>query len=359
MDRRCLIFAAFLSFWVIYLFIGLPLTEAKSVHLEYEWAESSVNPFLNETAELQFTKCFGCHKSMGVGGAVHQAERKYCEDCHVPGQSGPFVYYEPATLYLNFNYNITVSKAYYHVANLSSAKVVYKYQKPVFIESQANKTGGNGISSCFDFNSKTGEGTCHGVSSLNSTGSYFGFNVTGSPAGQVYHHTVEKSYLPDSKNCLYCHAQSNPAVVKAFASPSQVNASHFNAVSNEQCYSCHVDPSINLTSFNFHVMGPEPEIIYIQAPPATPPPPTLPPPETLPPETPAPTTLPPITTPPPTTTQPPETQPPETTPAPTTSPPPQPPAPKLPVALILAAGAAIAVIIALVYLIKKRKAKGP
>jgi len=353
MGKRAFIFAIFLVF--AYLSVDSILVQAKNVHSEYEWVNLSL--LHEEPEDIRYTRCFPCHKSMGVTGGGHQTDRKYCEDCHVPGQSGPFVYYEPSTYYLNFNYSKDVPRVYYHIANLSSSKVVYKYKTPVFIEPQLGKVNGSSVSSCFDFNTATGEGTCHGISSLNSIDNHFGFNVTDATKKQTpypYHNTVERSYLPNSTNCLYCHRQSNATISRAFAFPSQINTSHFNSDSNEQCYSCHVDPSIKFTSF--HAMGPEPEIIYLEQLPPTPTPPPPLPEATLTPETPAPTTLPPET--PPATTLPSFTTPPSET----TSPPETPavslsPQKKFPVNLIAIAAFVVIVVLASFYYVIKKKSK--
>lgn len=257
------------------IFFYPSIVSAKNIHLEYNWAEASINPFLpNETSQKIYTSCFACHKSLGVTGATHAIERKKCEDCHVPGQSGPFVFYEPGYLYLNLNYSRDIKMVYYHIANLSTSRTIYKYEKPIFVET-LNKSK----STCFSYNPETDAGVCHGIPSGNPVDGYFAFNSSRflfneeqNPDSAAYHYAVEAANLPDTKNCLYCHSQKDERIRKAFAEPKQINAEHFNAEKNEDCYKCHVDKEASFTSF--HNLGKKPEIIYVEAPPTTPPPPT-------------------------------------------------------------------------------------
>ncbi|MFQ5800329.1 MAG: hypothetical protein ACE5HH_01245 [Candidatus Hydrothermarchaeales archaeon] len=305
---------------VIFILLGSP-TFAAEVHQEYDWWEPSLKS--NELSK-EFLSCAACHETLGVAGGAHPSFRKYCEDCHLLGRSGPFVFYRAANLYRNFNYSAPM--VYYHIINASDSKIYYKYTADfIEIPDQSDRFNGASQSSCFGWNQETGQGTCHGISSENPVDGYFAFNLTkNSTREDPYRYAVEAEHLPDTTDCLYCHRQSDSAIAAAWGDPTQVDTSHFEAGENSQCYECHVQGGITLTTF--HIMGPEPEVIYLEPPETTPPPPTTPPPETVPPETtPPPTTTPPTTHPPttlPPTTSPPTTLPPETTQPPTVTPPP-------------------------------------
>jgi hypothetical protein len=313
---------SFKTIFLILLAIALLAETAYSteVHQNYDWWEPS---FQLEPPPPEFASCAACHESLGVSGDVHPRSRKYCEDCHLLGRSGPFVYYRAADLYRNFNYSAPM--IYNHIINASNAEVYYKYPtETVEVEDQSNKFNGAAGASCFGWNPDTGQGTCHGISSESPVDGFFAFNLSNQPSRESpYRYTVETTHLPDSTDCLYCHRQENQEIVLGWGDPGQVDPTHFNSLENEECYECHVQGGITLTSF--HIMGPEPEVIFLQPQEPTPPPPTTPPPTTtttsttttttststttspsttLPPQTIPPTTMPP-TSPPPSKTQPP------------------------------------------------------
>ncbi len=233
---------------------------AAEIHFEYNWWDPS---FQLVPPPPQFASCPACHESLGVSGDVHSSLRKYCMDCHLLGRSGPFPVYSPAGLHLHPDY--TAPMVYYHVANLSDNKVVYKYSTDsIEVPDQSTVVGGDTASSCFGWNPETGEGTCHGISNSSPVEGYFAFNIPGNPEFSgpgPFINAVDAENLPDTTDCLYCHRQSSPAVVSAWASPSQVDNSHFDSDSNQDCYECHVQEETTLTSF--HIMGPEPEVIFI------------------------------------------------------------------------------------------------
>ncbi len=291
---------------------------ALEVHKEYDWWEPSL---LLEEAPKEWTNCMACHETT-AGGGMHPGNRKICEDCHLLGRGGAFVYYSFGDLYRNFNYSAPI--IYNHIINASSPRISYIYSAELIeVEDQSDRFNGDTRSSCFGWNPETGEGTCHGISSDNPIDGYYAFNLTKEPTREdPYRYTVESAHLPDTVDCLYCHRQDSQEIIVAWGGATQINSSHFESNEREQCYECHVEGNIELVSF--HIMGPEPEVVFLEPPEETPPPPTLPP--TISPTTPPPATQPPTTEAPPVvpkTTQPPLNLSPETTQPPLTNPPPQ------------------------------------
>ena len=245
-------------------FLGLTIFTtpvlAAEIHFEYSWWDPS---FQLVPPPPEFASCPACHKSLGVSGDVHSSLRKYCLDCHMPGRSGPYSVYAPAGLRINPDY--AAPKVYYHVANLSDNVLVYNYSTdPVEVPSQSHAYGGDSGSSCFGWNPDTGEGTCHGISNASPVDGNYAFNLPDNPEFDgpgPFMNTVDSENLPDTTDCMYCHRQSSSAVVSAWANPVQTGFSHFESETNQDCYNCHVEDGTTLTTF--HVMGPEPEVIYL------------------------------------------------------------------------------------------------
>ncbi len=251
------LFLTTLSLFLVFALFAHPAL-AKEVHHEYEWWTPSLIP-----PPPDFASCPACHESLAVSVTGHSRLRKNCEDCHLLGRSGPFAVYEPARLHLKSNYSAPM--VYNHIANTSDQNIIYIYSTDLIeIADQSNAANGLTSSSCFGWNPETGQGTCHGISNESPVDGYFAFNIPGNPALEgpgPFRSAVEAENLPDTTNCLYCHMQSDEPIRSAWGGPNQTDSSHFDSSQNQDCYECHVEEGIILTTF--HVMGPEPEVIYI------------------------------------------------------------------------------------------------
>ena len=243
---------------VILGFLFLPVF-AIEVHHEYEWWDPTL---WIEPPDPGFASCPACHETLGVSGGAHPSTRKACEDCHLLGQPGPFNY-EFASLYRSNRYSAPL--VYSHIANISNPDMYYNYSGDfIEVEDQSLKIE-NSIksSSCLAWSPESGEGICHGISFSNPVDDYFAFNI---PLGTMggpgpYRYAVGSENLPDSTDCLYCHMQNESKILFAWANPEQVNSSHFNSSTKEDCYSCHLEGDIEVESF--HIMGPPPEVVLL------------------------------------------------------------------------------------------------
>lgn len=241
-------------FAILIIYLTLTLGAATNVHYEYEWWGSAREPLPGK-----FASCPACHERLGGVSSV----RKNCEDCHVPGKTGAFQFYEPAGLILKDTYS--APKVYYHISSMSNTTHIYRYQgEEIVVGDQSEKFSGSTTSTCFGFNPETGEGTCHGISNKYPVDGYFAFNWTKDVTGRWPHEyalSSSSNNLPDTKNCKYCHTQSDSTIIDAWGGPTQTS-DHKEATTNEDCHGCHVTGGIDLNTF--HVMGPEPEVIAIQ-----------------------------------------------------------------------------------------------
>jgi hypothetical protein len=345
--------------FLITLTVFFPFTSSAygaEIHQEYNWWEPS--PAVEELGP-KFSTCPACHESLG-GAIAHPSFRKNCENCHLLGRSGAYEFYEPANLQRIGNYSAPM--VYYHVINASDAEIYYNYATDLIeVPDQSDRFNSIVSTSCLAWNPETGEGTCHGISSENPVDGYFAFNLPKNPSMDgpgPYRFAVEAENLPDTTDCLYCHEQGNKETVSAWGDPSQVDSAHFDSTQNQQCYECHVEGDLVLSTF--HIMGPEPEVIFLVPTTTTTTSTTT---TTTTTSTTItlttqmtvikilPTTLPP-TTPPPTTQPPPQTTAPPLTPVPTE----KPFLETIPITYIVT-GIAILLILAVIFYLLKRKGK--
>ncbi len=222
------------------------LGRPKYPHRDYDWWE------FEEVPLEEFASCPACHESLGG-----KAGRKTCEDCHLPYRSGPYKEYPPAGLILTKNFSAPL--VYYHVQEFAdpNAEIEYRFEgDPIWVRGQSAEFGGNTFSSCFGYNPKTGEGTCHGITLQKPVDGHFALNASKPVRDSPFQYAVPKESLSDSTKCLYCHSQTDPAIIRAWGDPRQLGL-HFNATKDEDCFQCHVVGKTKPSSF--HVMGPIPE----------------------------------------------------------------------------------------------------
>ncbi|MCX9014586.1 MAG: hypothetical protein OIN89_07310 [Candidatus Methanoperedens sp.] len=193
------------------------------MHDSFDWEGDNANEKgpdrLNES-------CPACHANM----IEHTAqELNVCEDCHVKSQ-------------------IKKSKLIFVREDIEDyIPLVYSHYNGSYIDVPDQSVSGRTKSSCFGFNTETGEGSCHGVNYVkkDKTGGYFALNqdnYTGIfSRGDPYHWNAPSDYLPDSKDCLFCHAQKDISVRKAWGNPGNLpsDSSHSDA-KNDDCLDCHV-----------------------------------------------------------------------------------------------------------------------
>ncbi|MCZ7406030.1 MAG: hypothetical protein O8C67_14030, partial [Candidatus Methanoperedens sp.] len=67
--------------------------------------------------------------------------------------------------------------------------------------------------------------------------------------GDPYHWNSPVDFMPDSKNCIFCHIQENENIRKAWGNPRALPSdSQHNNIGNKDCWGCHVEGELK----NFH-----------------------------------------------------------------------------------------------------------
>lgn len=190
-----------------------------SIHSGFDWeADDSNDTNLPPDQE----SCPACHANL----KEHAAQIvNTCEGCHVEGK-----YIVASTILLRKD-----------ITNLTP--MVYSH----YLNSTISVPAQGGVSSCFGFNTSTGEGSCHGVGFTykDRSGGYFAFNLNYTDVAirsDVYHWTASADNLPRSDDCIFCHRQDDTVTRKAWgnAKPLPPDSSHADA-NNKDCRSCHVE----------------------------------------------------------------------------------------------------------------------
>ncbi len=189
-----------------------------SIHQGFDWEADDSNE-TNLPPEQE--SCPACHANL----KEHAAQIvNTCEGCHVEGK-----YKVASTILLRNDITNLTPRIYSHYSN-----------------STINVPPQGGLSSCFGFNTSTGEGSCHGVGFTykDQSGGYFAFNLNYTDIAirsDIYHWTASIDHLPQSSDCTFCHRQEEPAVRKAWgnAKPLPSDSSHTDT-KNKDCLGCHV-----------------------------------------------------------------------------------------------------------------------
>ncbi|MCX9026032.1 MAG: hypothetical protein OIN85_08070, partial [Candidatus Methanoperedens sp.] len=217
------------------------------------WATGGGFDWENDTINLDGAACYACHGSADPGTILANLQTvKLCENCHINASSiftGP----NRTTIYSSIRNDIndTLPYVYSHTnySNITGTNVSVPSQ------------GGTATYSttCYSYNYNTGEGTCHAAPYFNRSnfgGYYAQYKDPDVPVASYDppHWTVPIDRMPDTKNCLFCHNQSNETIRNGWGNAMQVNASNMfgnrYSISNDSCYACHTrNQSI---PFDFH-----------------------------------------------------------------------------------------------------------
>lgn len=194
------------------------------IHDGFDWEGDNANEKwqdrLNES-------CAVCHVSM----MEHTSPKlNVCEDCHVKG--APQI-----SSLANVRPDLT-----------SYIPLVYSHYNGSSINVPDQSFIGNTKSSCSGFDSASGEGSCHGVTFANKAqaGGFFAINTNYTDVlfnrGDPYHWNAPQDFMPDSKNCVFCHLQNDVGIKKAWGNPRPLpsDSAHLNT-QNKDCLSCHVE----------------------------------------------------------------------------------------------------------------------
>lgn len=194
------------------------------VHDSFDWEGDNSNEKgpdrLNES-------CPVCHVSM----LEHTSPvLNVCEDCHVKE--------------LKRGKLITVRK---DINNYTPR--VYSHYNGSSVDVPDQSSSGKTKSSCFGYDPKTGEGSCHGVNfrKKDISGGFFAFNARNYTRGvfnrgDPYHWNAPSDVMPDSRDCVFCHIQEDTSIRKAWGNPAPLpsDQSHINKKSSD-CIYCHVN----------------------------------------------------------------------------------------------------------------------
>ena len=202
-----------------------PLAKPGSIHMWFDWQDDDDNELSpSGTNEA----CYSCH----YGG--HATGYAWCEDCHVENKTGPAIF-----TWSRSDLNDTIPKAFAHT-NFSNT-INVPNQSQVYPQSPSSRTS----SSCYAFNSVTGEGTCHGNSykNISASGGYYAFRTSSEGRSSPYHTTYTIDRMPDTTNCTFCHDQPDQTIRKAWGNGTQITAGTHNWYmenNNSKCWNCHV-----------------------------------------------------------------------------------------------------------------------
>ncbi len=194
------------------------------MHDSFDWEGDNAN---EKGADRLNESCPVCHVKM----LEHTSPTlNVCEDCHV-----------------KVNPEIS-SLANVRPDIVKYIPMVYSHYtgSPINVTDQSSL--GNTKSSCFGFDKASGEGSCHGVTFGNKAkaGGYFSFNTNYTDTlfngGDPYHWNAPVDYMPDSRNCVFCHLQEDENIRKAWGAPRPLpsDSPHLN-IENKDCWSCHVE----------------------------------------------------------------------------------------------------------------------
>jgi hypothetical protein len=194
--------------------------------------------------------CRACHGYASPGDISANIQSvKLCENCHMPNTTSLFTGPNRTGSYnLRSDINSTLPSVYSHInySNITGTNLN--------VPSQGGTA--NSRTTCYSYNSTTGEGTCHAAPYFNRSnfgGYYAQYNDPYNPVNNydVPHWTVPIDRMPNTTNCLFCHNQPDLTVRKGWGNAIQVNSSTmFGASTNANCYACHT--TTGTQPFDFH-----------------------------------------------------------------------------------------------------------
>ena len=226
------------------------------VHGAFDWQG---NNLVSRDIPMMDESCPSCHVSIHSMTSARDAPELFrkCEDCHIPGGLGPAAGSSGWDLRSDIDSFIPKISAHYTGSDNMNVK------------DQAGAFDGTSISSCFDYNVNTSQGTCHGVGETFSSnaGGYFSHvndtevsKVTGlfNNPSDPYQYDVVIDNMPDTSNCMFCHYQENESIRFIWGGSVQPTSDiHLNITVNSDCWQCHTKDGKEPVSFHSDTMGEE------------------------------------------------------------------------------------------------------
>ena len=213
------------------------------IHTGFDWEGDNANESgLTPSRE----SCPFCHES-GMTMSVTREEMRICEDCHLPDNPGPW---QKDGLRPDIYRFIPIIYSHYSGAGNMN------------VPDQSGAGGGDTLSTCFGYNTETGEGTCHGVAAaMNSTSTDQNlaahiYQTDNYRRSDPYHKDITIDHMPDTTDCMFCHLQNDQNVRLRWGNASLPSPSDCNITANSECWRCHVDGGGK--PYDFHrIMVPE------------------------------------------------------------------------------------------------------
>ena len=216
------------------------------VHTGFDWKDDGTGILANMNDQ---EGCAACHKGIKQMSSDLEYIRT-CEDCHIEGGRGPV--YESTGFKARSDIDILLPKIESHYAGSLTVNV----------SDQSKTFSGDTKSSCFGYNTETGEGTCHGTTEYlkDKSGGYFAHTNLSRPdsiynryfrPSDPYQRDLTIDNMPDSTDCVFCHLQEDRTIAYAWgnASLSDID-SHIDISSNTECWDCHTLSSQKPSSFH-------------------------------------------------------------------------------------------------------------
>ena len=225
------------------------------VHNQFDWEDD--NKF--ESGLTVDESCPACHVSTHemISARVRPDLFRICEDCHLEDGIGPVS--TSGDWNIRSDIDDFIPKIYAHYTGANSMNV----------KDQSGILNGSSLSTCYDYNVETGEGTCHGVAKIftNDAGGYFSLinqsipsQVTGSyyRKSDPYQLTVIIDNMPDTSDCMFCHYQANESIRLIWGGAVEPTSEvHLNLSGNADCWNCHTKDGNEPINFHSNTMGEE------------------------------------------------------------------------------------------------------
>ncbi len=230
----------------IVTFHNQPLVWTPTIHgfqdnRGFDWEGDDATGGVGGSLEENNESCAACHS----GGL-----KRTCENCHMPNTTSQFTGpFNPGGV-IRKDINDTLPYVYSHInySDITGTGV-----------DVPNQNNPRPATSCYYYDTGTNAGTCHGNSYFNRTpaGGFYAFRGLSSVRNfsDPSHRTKTIDRLPDTTDCLFCHAQGSASIRYAWGSPFQVNATNmfgnrYSVSSNGSCYLCHTRDSTKPADFH-------------------------------------------------------------------------------------------------------------
>lgn len=197
-----------------------PPSDLMGLHFSFDWEDDDAAEAGQEPA---YESCPACHKDLMDMRRTND-NINVCEDCHLEDSRGPFT--REVGFTLRSDINGLIPRVYAHYTGSKKLEV-------------SDQSTGDGLSTCFGWDPKTEEGTCHGVERTTDRKYYaHNLNFTKPTGNDPYTFNGPADNMPQTSDCLFCHAQKDSVLWRQWGS-AKAPGSKCDSSSNERCWECH------------------------------------------------------------------------------------------------------------------------